>query len=73
MIPEWLFGSVKKLLFLSEETSQNTTDTKKLREEVDSISDDVKRLTFEIERLKEVGRYERENLMLQLNNTLIAV
>ena len=71
MIPGWLSDSVKKVLFLTQETSQNTTAIRKLREEVDSLSDDVKRLTFEIERLKEVGRYERENLMLQLNNTLL--
>ena len=71
MIPGWLSDSVGKVLFLSRETSQNTADIRKLREEVDGISDNVKRLTFETERLKEVGRYERENLMLQLNNNLL--
>ena len=71
MIPEWLSDSVKKVLFLTRETSQNTTEITKLREEVDGLSDEVKRLAFEIERLKEIGRYERENLMLQLNNTLL--
>ena len=71
MIPGWLSDSVRKVLFLSQETSQNTAEIRKLREEIDGLSDDVKRLTFEIERLKEVSRYERENLMLQLNNTLL--
>ena len=71
MTPGWLSESVGKVLFLSRDTSQNTAEIKKLRGKLDSLPDAVKRLAFGVERLKEASRSERENLMLQPNNTLL--
>ena len=67
----WLSDLLQKILFLAQETTRNTAGIKTINNELGELSDEVKRLAFEIERLKEVGRYERENLMLQLDNTLL--
>ena len=71
MISDWLLNSAQKVLFLTRDTHQNTTDLKELKQEVRALPEETKRLAFEIERLRDANRYERENLSLQLNNTLL--
>ena len=71
MILGSLFETFQRVLFLTRDTQENTTGIRELREEVQSLSDEVKRLAFDIERIKEANRHERETMILQLNNTLL--
>jgi hypothetical protein len=60
-----------RVLSLTEDTQRITADIKEIKQEVRHLSDETKRLAAEIERLREVGHYEHENMMLQINNTLL--
>ena len=71
MIFSGFFDWVQSVALLAHTTQKNTTEIKELNQEVRRLSDEMIRLAAEIERLKEVSRYERENFMLQINDTLL--
>ena len=68
---EQLYEWAKRVLLLAQETRQNRTDIKELREEVAELSAVVQRLVYEIHRIKENEAHEREKLVLKLENEML--
>lgn len=66
-----LYEWAKWLFLLAQETRQNRTDIKELREEVEELSAAVQRLAYEIHRIKENEAHEREKLTLKLENEML--
>jgi regulator of replication initiation timing len=66
-----LYEWAKWLLLLAQETRQNRTDIKELREEVAELSAAVQRLAYEIHRIKENEAHEHEKLALKLENEML--
>ena len=58
-------------MLLGHVTQKHSIDIKELTKEVRRLSDDLIMLTAEIDAIKQASCYERENLMLQLDNTLL--
>ncbi len=77
-----IFEVMRQILNMTEKTQKNTTDIKELREELKNFSAEtqaelqnlrsaIERLAFEIQRLSERERHEREKLILRLENRLL--
>lgn len=66
-----LFEYVQRLLLLAHETRQNRDDIKDLQEQLESLTEKVRILAFEIQRINAREQHEREKFMLRVENTLL--
>ena len=73
-----LYAWVKQLLLLSRDTQQNCLDIREIREELDLLTSSVKKLTFEMQRIRERVEHiqaletsEREKMALRLENEML--
>jgi archaellum component FlaC len=58
----------KQLFMQAQETQKNKSDIKELQKEVKELSATVQRLIYEVHRLGENERHEREKLALRLEH-----
>ena len=61
------------LLFLARDTRENKEALTQLRRETHELADNLEKLSFEVQRLNEREKLEREKLVLQLENTLLRI
>ncbi len=64
---------VTSLLFLARDTRENKEALTQLRRETHELADNLEKLSFEIQRLNEREKLEREKLVLQLENALLRI
>lgn len=63
----------KHLLTLSEETQRNTRLIEKLQEQVRLLTIEIEKIKIELRMMREREQYEREVLMLRLENRILRV
>jgi uncharacterized protein YoxC len=68
----------RRLLLLAEDTQQNKTEIKELRQEIQEIRQElgqlvsaVQHLAYEIRRVSDTEVHEREKMVLRLENELL--
>ena len=66
-----IFGLARQLFNVVEESEWNRVEIKELRQEVSQLTGLVQNLAFELRRRFEHESHEREELTLQLENTLM--
>lgn len=59
------------MLLLSHETRENRAEIKEMQQALDSLANSVERLTYDIRRIEETERFEREKLAMQLEIALL--
>jgi hypothetical protein len=64
---------VGSLLFLSRDTRENKEAIEQLRREMHEMADKLEKLAFEIQRINDREKLEREKLVLQLENALLRI
>jgi hypothetical protein len=64
---------VANLLFLVRDTRENKEALTQLRHETHEMADSLEKLSFEIQRLNDREKLEREKLVLQLENALLKI
>ena len=63
-----LLEIMKQLLGLSKDTQDNKEANKATQAQLDSVTDTLQRVIFELQRLKENKAHEREKMLLRLEN-----
>lgn len=66
-LTEWL----TQMIVLARETQRNSDDIKQMRREIDDLTRAVERLAYEIRRVHDEEKHEREMLALRLENELL--
>lgn len=56
---------------LAEDTKQNKTEIRELRQQLDNLTATVQRLAFELQRRTEHEAHEREKFVLKVENQLL--
>jgi predicted DNA binding CopG/RHH family protein len=64
------FGS---FLFLARDTRENKEAIENLRFELQELADNFEKLSFEVQRINDREKLEREKLVLQLENALLRI
>lgn len=64
---------VANLLFLARDTRENKEALTRLRRETHELATAVEKLSFEVQRINDRERLEREKLVLQLENALLRI
>ena len=64
---------VDHLLFLVRDTRENKEAIEQLRREMHELVSTVEKLSFEVQRLNDREKLEREKLVLQLENALLKI
>jgi predicted nuclease with TOPRIM domain len=64
---------VANLLFLARDTRENKEALTQLRHETHELADNLEKLSFEVQRLNDREKLEREKLVLQLENALLRI
>jgi predicted nuclease with TOPRIM domain len=64
---------VANLLFLARDTRENKEALTQLRHETHDLADNLEKLSFEVQRLNDREKLEREKLVLQLENALLRI
>jgi predicted nucleic acid-binding Zn-ribbon protein len=66
-----ILTTAKTLFLLDEKTKRNHEEIQEIRKEVRDLTTAVERLAYEIHRVDENARHEREKLALRLDNELL--
>ena len=66
-----LLELLRAQVFLARDLQENKEKIRRLRQEFDELSELVLRLQFEIQRVREEDRHEREKMMLRIENALL--
>lgn len=66
-----LFEITKQLLGLAKDTQENKDDIKAMQARLETVTDTLKQVIFELQRLKENEAHEREKMSLRLENVLL--
>lgn len=66
-----IFDMAKRLLLLAEDTKRNRDEIKELRQELRNLTAAVERLAYELHRVSEKDDHEREKIELKLDNALL--
>lgn len=66
-----LLEIIRQLVGYANDTQKNTADIKALQADFDDLSDTVRQILFEIDRDRQIGARDRENLLLRLENALL--
>jgi hypothetical protein len=64
---------VAHLLFLVRDTRENKEAIEQLRREMHELASTVEKLSFEVQRISDREKLEREKLVLQLENALLKI
>ena len=64
---------VANLLFLVRDTRENKEAIEQLRREMHELASTVEKLSFEVQRISDREKLEREKLVLQLENVLLKI
>ncbi len=64
---------IGNLLFLYRNTQENTEAISQLRREMHEMADNFEKLSFEVQRINDREKLEREKLVLQLENALLRI
>jgi archaellum component FlaC len=64
---------VAHLLFLVRDTRENKESIEQLRREMHELASTVEKISFEVQRLNDREKLEREKLVLQLENALLKI
>jgi hypothetical protein len=64
---------VANLLFLARDTRENKEALTQLRRETHELATAVEQLSFEVQRINDREKLEREKLVLQLENALLRI
>ena len=64
---------VGSLLFLSRDTRENKESIEQLRREMHEMADKLEKFAFEVQRINDREKLEREKLVLQLENALLRI
>jgi hypothetical protein len=64
---------VTSLLFLARDTRENKQAITQLRREMDEMATAVEKLSFEVQRINDREKLEREKLVLQLENAVLCI
>ena len=64
---------VTSLLFLARDTRENKQAITQLRREMDEMATAVEKLSFEVQRINDREKLEREKLVLQLENAVLRI
>lgn len=59
------------MILLARETQRNSDDIKQMRREIDDLTRAVERLAYEIRRVHDEEKHEREKLALRLENEML--
>ncbi len=62
---------IKQLLGLAKDTQANKDDIKAVQSRLETVTETLKQVIFELQRLKENEAHEREKLGLRLQNVLL--
>ena len=66
-----LLEVLRNQIFLARDIQENKDKIHRLRQEFDELSELVLRLQFEVQRVREDDRHEREKMMLRIENALL--
>ena len=66
-----LFEITKQLLGLAKDTQDNKDSIKAMQAHLETVTDTLKQVIFELQRLKENEAHEREKMGLRLENALL--
>ena len=66
-----LLEIMKQLLGLAKDTQDNKDDIRAIQARIESVSDALQRVIFELQRLKENEEHERQIIQLRLENSLL--
>ena len=66
-----LLDIVKQLLGLAKDTEENKADIKAVQSQLEEMTETLRIVIFELQRLKENEAHEREKLALRLENSLL--
>ncbi len=66
-----LLEIIKSLLGLAKDTQDNKDNIKSVEIRLDTVTDTLKHVIFELQRLKENEAHEREKVTLRLENMLL--
>src|SRR5258708_7075730 len=66
-----LVDILKQLLGLAKDTQDNKDNIKAVQTRLETVTDTLKQVIFELQRLKENEAHERENMGLRLENVII--
>jgi hypothetical protein len=64
---------VGNLVFLTRDTRENKAAIEQLRREMHELASTVEKLSFEVQRISDREKLEREKLVLQLENVLLKI
>lgn len=70
---EKLYNFIKEVLALTRETEQNRAEIKELQQQLKESNDMVQRLAYEIHRISEREKHEREKIDLRMENFMLQV
>lgn len=59
------------MLLLSHETRENRAEVKEMQQALDSLANAIERLTYDVRRIEETEKFEREKLAMQLEIALL--
>ena len=62
---------MKQLLGLAKDTQENKDDIKAVQTRLETATETLQRVIYELQRLKENEAHEREKMSLRLENTLL--
>ena len=68
---EKIWELLTKIVTLSKQTDQNTSDIKELQREVRELHTWFERLSYEVKKTRDDDQHEREKLALRLENELL--
>lgn len=66
-----LFEITKQLLGLAKDTQDNKDNIKAMQVRLETVTDTLKQVIFELQRLRENEAHEREKMGLRLENALL--
>ena len=62
---------IKQIAFLTQDTQKNKDDIKQLQRAVQELTEEIRQIKIDNRRDRENAAYERENLLLRLEVTLL--
>ncbi len=68
-----LYELASRVLAVTQDTHNNSTDIKDLQQQVQVLSGAVQELAFEVRRLRDEQQHEREKMGLRFENALLKV
>ncbi|MEJ7861578.1 MAG: hypothetical protein WKF90_08070 [Pyrinomonadaceae bacterium] len=68
---EKIWDVISKVATLTKDTDRNSQEIKEIRADIRDVYSKLERLAYEIQKIREEDRHEREKLALRLENELL--